>query len=175
MEKVQKEIRSINKNKNYIEEHDLVNLEYFKAVVKETFRLHPPLPLLIPRESVKKSSIDGYDILPKTTISINLWALGRDPEVWTDANLFLPERFMGSSKSFLGQDFEMIPFGAGKRMCPGINFGVLNMELVVANLLYTFNWKLPINVKKEDINTEVKLGITMHKKNPLSLIANKVG
>ncbi|XP_057527276.1 cytochrome P450 71A1-like [Amaranthus tricolor] len=173
MEKVQKEIRSVSQNKSYIEEDELVNLQYFKAVLKETFRMHPPLPLLIPRESIKRSTIDGYDILPKTTISINLWALGRNPESWTDPNLFIPERFLGSSQNFLGLDFDMIPFGAGKRICPGINFGVVNLELVLANLLHFFNWKLPMGLNKEDIDTDVQLGITMHKKNPLCLIANK--
>lgn len=121
MEKVQQELRNAIQNKGYVEEDDLSNLEYFKAVVKETFRLHPPGPILIPRESLEKNTIEGYDILPNTIISLNLWAIGRDPEFWDDPDSYKPERFLGSSVNFLGHDFQFIPFGSGKRVCPGLN------------------------------------------------------
>lgn len=171
MEKVQNELRSSIQNKDLLVENDLANLEYFKAVVKETFRLHPPGPILIPRESLQKNTIAGYDILPKTIISLNLWAIGRDPEFWDEPDSFKPERFLGSSVNFLGHDFQLIPFGAGKRVCPGLNLGVAVLELVVANLLYTFDWELPNGLKREDIDTEVQLGVVTHKKTPLCLVA----
>lgn len=174
MEKVQQELRNAIQNKGYVEEDDLSNLEYFKAVVKETFRLHPPGPILIPRESLEKNTIEGYDILPNTIISLNLWAIGRDPEFWDDPDSYKPERFLGSSVNFLGHDFQFIPFGSGKRVCPGLNLGVAVLELLVANLIYSFDWELPKGLKKEDIDTDVQHGVVMHKKNPLCLVAKPI-
>ncbi|KAL2892866.1 Cytochrome P450 83B1 [Bienertia sinuspersici] len=173
MDKVQQELRNTIQNKRYVEENDLSNLEYFKAVVKETFRIHPPGPILIPRETLEKSTIAGYDILPKTIVALNLWAINRDPEFWDDPDSFKPERFLGSSVNFLGHDFQLIPFGAGKRVCPGLNLGVAVLELIIANLLYTFDWDVPHGLKREDIDTEMQVGVVTHKKNPLCLTANK--
>lgn len=171
MKKVQDEIRKATLNKGYIAEDDMPKLEYFKAVVKETFRLHPVGPLLLPRETNKKTSIEGYDIRPKTIVYVNAWAIGRDPECWKDPEMFVPERFLGSSIDYKGNHFELIPFGAGRRLCPGLQLGVANFELALANLLYSFDWELPAGVNKEDIDTDVLPGLTMHKKNPLCLVA----
>ncbi|XP_074282510.1 cytochrome P450 83B1-like [Silene latifolia] len=173
MRKVQEELRNAARNKGYITENDLTNLEYFKAVVKETFRIHPGTPLLVVRETQKKCTIEGYDILPGTLVFVNVWAIGRDPESWRDPEIFKPERFLGSSIDFKGQDFELIPFGAGRRICPGMLLGLANSELALANLLFSFDWELPDGVTKEDIDTDTLPGITMHKKNSLCLQARK--
>ncbi|XP_074306945.1 cytochrome P450 83B1-like [Silene latifolia] len=173
LKKVQEEIRNVGQNKGYIGEDDLKKLEYFKAVVKETFRLHPAVPSLIIRESIRKATLNGYDIKPKTLVYVNVWGIGRDPALWEDPEVFKPERFMGSSIDFRGQDFELTPFGAGRRICPGLALGVANLELPLANLLYSFDWELPIGLKAEDIDTKVIPGITMHRKNPLCLVAKK--
>lgn len=173
MRKVQDELRNLIRGKNFIDEDDLPKLTYLKAVVKETFRFHPAAPLLIVREAIQNCSIQGYDILPKSLLLVNVWAIGRDPEIWDKPETFMPERFLGSSVDFKGQDFELIPFGAGRRMCPGMLIGIANLELALANLLYSFDWELPIGVKKEDIDTDMIPGITMHKKNPLCLVAKK--
>ncbi|CAO2815734.1 unnamed protein product [Amaranthus hypochondriacus] len=173
MKKVQNELRTTIGNKGYIVEDDLSKLKYLKDVIKETFRLHPATPLLVPRETLSKTIVEGYDILPGTIVTINIWAIGRDPTLWNEPNLFKPERFMESSINFLGQDFELIPFGAGKRVCPGMQFGVVGLELLLANLLYFLNWKIPNGLKEKDIDTDVKFGVVMHKKNPLYLVANK--
>uniref|UniRef100_A0A803LVV9 Cytochrome P450 n=1 Tax=Chenopodium quinoa TaxID=63459 RepID=A0A803LVV9_CHEQI len=127
MKKVQEELRGAIQNKGCILEGDLPMLKYFKAVVKETFRLHPPAPLLVPRETIQKINIEGYNILPKTTVIINAWAIQRDPEYWKDPEMFMPERFMhmGSSVELKAHDFmSMIPFGGGRRICPAYNFGL---------------------------------------------------
>ncbi|XP_021759825.1 cytochrome P450 83B1-like isoform X2 [Chenopodium quinoa] len=174
MKNVQEELRNVMQHKGCINNSDLVGLEYFKAVVKETFRLQPATPLLIVHETIRKSTIEGYDILPKTLVYVNAWAIGRDPENWSDPEKFMPERFLGSSIDFKGYDFELIPFGAGRRICPGIHLGVANMELALANLLYYFDWELPSGVKKEDVDNDTFPGITMHKKNPLCLLAKKI-
>ncbi|XP_010670976.1 6,7,8-trihydroxycoumarin synthase [Beta vulgaris subsp. vulgaris] len=173
MKKVQEEIRNVVQNKDFVDKNDLPKFKYFKAVVKETFRLHPAAPLLVAHESVKKTTIDGYDILPKTLVHINIWAIGRDPKLWKDPEKFMPERFFETSIDLKGSDFELLPFGAGTRMCPGLNLGIVNMELALANLLYSFDWEIPDGLTKEDIDTDVLPGIAMHKKNPLCLVAKE--
>lgn len=173
MRKVQDELRSLFRNKSFIEENDLIKLEYFKAVVKETFRLHPAVPLLVVHETLQKCTVQGYDMLPETLVFVNAWAIGRDPASWKDPEVFMPERFLGSAIDFKGQNFELIPFGAGRRMCPAMLMGATSFELALANLLYSFDWELPIGVNKEDIDYDVLPGLTMHKKNPLSLVPKK--
>ncbi|MCD7472202.1 hypothetical protein HAX54_013210 [Datura stramonium] len=171
MKKVQEEIRkSIRKKGNILNEDDIQNLPYFKAVIKESFRLYPSVPLLLPRESMKKSTLQGYEIQPGTIVHVNSWAIARDSEIWENPEEFIPERFLHNNVDYKGQDFELIPFGAGRRGCPGITLGITSMELALSNLLYAFDWELPYGMKKEDINTDVRPGITMHKKNELCLI-----
>ncbi|KAK4356807.1 hypothetical protein RND71_022417 [Anisodus tanguticus] len=170
MKKVQAEIRESVGKKSIVNEDDVQNLPYFKAVIKETFRLYPPVPLLVARETMQKSILEGYEIKPKTIIHVNSWAIARDPEIWENPEEFIPERFLNSSIDFKGQDFELIPFGAGRRGCPGIALGVATVDLMLSNLLYAFNWELPCGMKKEDVDMDVLPGITMHKKNDLCLV-----
>ncbi|XP_031119561.1 cytochrome P450 71A1-like [Ipomoea triloba] len=174
MNKVQSEIREHVGKKDRIDEEDIQELLYFKAVIKETLRLYLPAPLLVNRETLSKCTLDGYEIKQNMLVIVNGWAIARDPEYWENPHEFYPERFLDTSVDYKGQDFEFIPFGAGRRICPGIALGVASAELGLANLLYAFNWKLPSGLKKEDINTNVAPGITMHKKNPLCLVAKKV-
>ncbi|CAK8575113.1 unnamed protein product [Lathyrus sativus] len=170
MKKVQEEIRNLKSNKDFLEEHDIQNFPYLKAVIKETLRLHLPAPLLVTRESREKCTISGYNIPAKTILYVNAWTIQRDPKVWKNPNEFYPERFLESSINFNGKDFELIPFGAGRRICPGISMAVASLELILANLLYVFDWKLPHGLM--EIDTEMLPGITQHKKNPLCLVAN---
>lgn len=170
MKKLQKEIRDLVGAKGSVSEDDLPKLSYLKAVVKETLRLYPPAPLLIPREALDKCTIQGYTINPKTVVYINAWAIARDEEYWENPNEFMPERFLNCSVDVVGRDFQVIPFGAGRRGCPGIQMGLVNVEILLANLVYSFDWELPQGMKIEDIDTEVLQGITMHKKNPLCLV-----
>ncbi|XP_047326160.1 cytochrome P450 71A1-like [Impatiens glandulifera] len=176
MNKVQEEVRSIkheNQGYCYILEDDLDKLIYLKAVVKETLRLHPPAPLGVPHLATQTCNIKGYKILKGNIVYMNLLAIGRDPEYWENPEEFWPERFLESAKNidFRGQDFGFIPFGAGRRGCPGLNLGVIIVELALANLLYQFKWELPHGMKNEDIDSELRPGITMHKKNDLILMA----
>src|ERR1044072_2531702 len=119
-EKVQAEIREAFKGKKTIDETFLHELSYFKSVIKETMRLHPPIPLLLPRECREPCMIGGYEIPVKTKVIINAWAIGRDPNHWFDAEKFIPERFDDKSLDFKGNNFEFTPFGAGRKMCPGM-------------------------------------------------------
>ncbi|PNX55068.1 cytochrome p450 71a26-like protein, partial [Trifolium pratense] len=120
MHKLQDEVRTVVGNKPRVTEEDLVNLNYLKAVIKETLRLHAPIPLLVPRKCMEDIKLDGYDIAAGTQVIINAWAIARDPSSWEQPLEFKPERFMTSSIDFKGLDFELIPFGAGRRGCPGV-------------------------------------------------------
>ncbi|KAI5391550.1 hypothetical protein KIW84_076386 [Lathyrus oleraceus] len=175
MKKVQEEIRSVGRKKDFINEDDIKNFPYLKAAIKETLRMNLPSPLLVQREAREKCTLSGYEIPAKTILYVNAWAIQRDPNFWKNPDEFYPERFLESSLessiNFTGQDFELIPFGAGRRICPGITMGVAFLELVLANLLYAFDWGLPDGLKKEDIDYEMLPGITQHKKNPLCLVA----
>ncbi|KAH9718028.1 cytochrome P450 83B1 [Citrus sinensis] len=172
MKKVQEEIRSlVGGKKSFVDEDDVQELHYHKAVVKETMRLQPPVPLLVPKETIEKCTIDGYEIPAKTLVYVNAWAIGRDPEAWENPEEFNPERFIDRSIDFKGQNFEFIPFGAGRRICPGMHLGTANVELALANLLYKFDWEMPPGMKNQDLDFDVLAGIAVHKKNYLFLLA----
>ncbi|KAL7092451.1 hypothetical protein ACP275_12G165400 [Erythranthe tilingii] len=170
MKKLQKEIRDLVGGKGKVNEDDIPNIPYLKAVIKEALRLYPPAPLLL-RQTLEKINIEGYTIPPKTSIFINAWAIARDPEHWENPNEFSPERFLNTDAADVtGQDFRVIPFGSGRRGCPGMAMGLAMVELAVANLVYAFDWELPNGMKKEDIDTQVLPGLTMYKKFPLCLV-----
>ncbi|KAJ7960900.1 Cytochrome p450 [Quillaja saponaria] len=170
MLEAQSEVRRVFDKKGFVDETEFHELKYLKAVVKETLRLHPPLPLLLPRESSERCEINGYEIPAKTKVIINAWAIGRDPNCWTEAEKFKPERFLDSPIDYKGTDFEYIPFGSGRRICPGITFGMANVELPLAKLPYHFDWKLPNGMKPEELEMKERPGITLKRKGYLCLI-----
>nr|KYP31997.1 Cytochrome P450 71D11 [Cajanus cajan] len=170
MKKTQAEIRQVFNLKGCIDEICVNELKYLKSVVKETLRLHPPLPFLFPRECRQSCEIDRYDIPVKSKVMINAWAIGRDPNCWTEPERFYPERFIDNSFDYKGSNFGYIPFGAGRRICPGGNFGIINVELCLAFLLYHFDWKLPVGMKSEDIDMTEEFGLTVSRKDELYLI-----
>ena len=170
MKKAQEEVREVFSKKGSIDETGVIEMKYLNSVVKETMRLHPSLPLLLPRESRKKCEINGYEIPAKTRILVNAWAIGRDPRYWTDPESFIPERFLDSFVDFKGNNFEYIPFGAGRRICAGMSFGVINVEFPLALLLYHFDWKLPNGMKQEDFDMTELFGATLKRKDALKLI-----
>ncbi|CAI0435327.1 unnamed protein product [Linum tenue] len=176
MEKAQEEVRQVvGRDKGFVDEQDVKQLPYLKAVVKETMRLQPPAPLLI-RESNEDCILGGYTIPPKTVVHVNVYAIGRDREIWgDDSEEFRPERFMEKSvdDNKKGLDFDMVPFGGGRRMCPGMHMGLAIVHLTLANLLYGFDWGMPVGMERQDLDMEVILGLTMHKKNALCLMARK--
>ncbi|KAL7138867.1 hypothetical protein ABFS83_09G011300 [Erythranthe nasuta] len=174
-QKVQQEVRQVAKGKTKVEETDLPKLAYLKLVIKESLRLHPPAPLMIPRETTEKCTIDNkYEIPAKTRVLFNASAIGMDPEYWENPERFWPDRFLNRQVDFRGQHFELLPFGAGRRGCPGINFSMPLVELALANLLFRFDWKLPEGMSAEDVDMEEAVGITMHKKIPLVLVASSM-
>jgi cytochrome P450 len=170
MYEAQAEVRRVYDIKGYVDNTELHQLKYLKSIIKETMRLHPPAPLLIPRESRERCQINGYEIPPKTRVVINAWAISRDQRNWVEAESFKPERFLNSTIDFKGTDFEFIPFGAGRRMCPGMAFALPNVELPLAMLLYHFDWKLPNGMKNEEIDMTETFGLTVGRKHDLCLI-----
>lgn len=170
--KAQKEVREIGQGKARVEETELPKLSYLKQLIKESFRLHPPAPLLVPRETTEACIVDGkFEIPAKTRVIFNATAISTDPRVWENPNEFLPERFENSRIDYRGKHFELLPFGAGRRGCPGINFSIPVVELALANLLFCFDWKLPDGISPQDVDMVEAIGITMHKKTPLRLVA----
>ncbi|KAK9062923.1 hypothetical protein SSX86_020113 [Deinandra increscens subsp. villosa] len=170
MKKAQAEVRQVLKGRQKIHESDVQGLEYLKLVIKETLRLHPPLPLLVPRECREECEIGGCRIPIKTKVIINAWKIARDPDYWIDPESFIPERFSESRISMMGTDFEYLPFGAGRRMCPGSLLGLANTELPLAMLLYHFNWELPDGAKPEDLDMSESFGASLKRKNDLLVV-----
>ncbi|MFS7917541.1 putative costunolide synthase [Helianthus anomalus] len=168
MKKVQAEVRAMAKG-NTIEEADIQNMHYLKMILKETFRLHGP-PLLVPRLCREDCMVDGYDIPLNTRILINAWACGTDPDSWEDPDSFIPERFESGVISYLGSEFELVPFGGGRRICPGISFGVGIIENALANLLFHFDWELPNGLKPHELDLTEAIVISNLPKNPLQVV-----
>ena len=170
MKKAQEEIRTCIrvKQNEKIDEEDVDKLQYLKLVIKETLRLHPAAPLLLPRETMSQIKIQGYNIPPKTFLVVNTWSIGRDPKHWEDPEEFIPERFIDSPADYKGQSFEMLPFGSGRRMCPGMASAIATIELGLLNLLYYFDWELPEEGTVVDMEEDGN--ITVVKKVPLELL-----
>jgi cytochrome P450 len=145
MKRLQDEIESVIGQNGEVKESNLGTIKYLHCVVKETMRLYPAVPLGVPHESVEPVTVGGYCIPKKTTVMVNLWAIGRDPNVWGEyASTFKPERFMEDGHINLTDqsDFSMIPFGSGRRGCPGASMAIPTIELALAQLLHTFDWRV---------------------------------
>jgi len=171
MKRAQEELESVVGLDCLVEESMLPHLQYLQSVVKETLRLYPPAPLLLPHESMEHSTVGGYQIPQKTRVIVNAWAIGRDPLVWEEANVFKPERFLGSRIDVKGQDFGLIPFGSGRRGCPGISLALCMIQLGLAQLLHCFDWYLPEGITPQNLDMSEAFGITMPRAVHLHAIA----
>ncbi|PON96765.1 Cytochrome P450, E-class, group I [Trema orientale] len=167
MRKAQEEVRRVVGIKSKIDEGDIAQMEYLKCVIKETLRLHGPV--LITRESTIATKLEGYDIPAKTRVLINAWAIQRDPRMWERSEEFVPERFVNNPVDFKGHHNQFLPFGMGRRACPGIIFAMAEIEYVLANLLYWFDWKLP-GQTEQNLNMSDIFGLVNHKKVNLRLV-----
>ncbi|CAD5179912.1 unnamed protein product, partial [Musa acuminata subsp. malaccensis] len=175
MRKLQEEVRETVGEKGKVTEKDINGMNYLKLVIKETLRLHPPVPLLLPRECRETCEVLGYQIPEKTRVFVNVWALGRDPRYWDSPTEFEPERFesRNSMVDFKGTNFEFLPFGAGRRICPGMSFGLKSIELSLASLLYNFDWELPSGNEgmPQELDMSETFSITCRRKSDLCLRA----
>ncbi|CAN6300480.1 unnamed protein product [Urochloa humidicola] len=150
---------------------DLGDLCYLRMVIKETLRLHPAAPLIL-RASQENCQIMGYDIPRGSSVFINAFAVARDPRHWDDAEEFRPERFESSKLDYKWTDFEFIPFGAGRRQCPGALFATTTIELTLANLLYHFDWALPDGADPKTLDMSEVFGITVRRRSNLRMLAS---
>ncbi|KAJ1289839.1 hypothetical protein BS78_02G195700 [Paspalum vaginatum] len=154
----------------WVTEKDIPSLPYVDAIVKETMRLHPVAPMLVPRLSREDTTVAGYDIPAGTRVLVSVWSIGRDPELWEAPEEFMPERFLGSKLDVKGQDYELLPFGSGRRMCPGYSLGLKVIQVSLANLLHGFEWSLPDGLTKEELNMEEIFGLSTPRKFPLEAV-----
>ncbi|KAG6528705.1 cytochrome P450 71A1-like [Zingiber officinale] len=172
MQKLQDQVRSVaGGGGKMVKEEEICQMPYLKAVIKETFRLHPPVPLLLPRELLEDCPVQGYNIPKKTRLFVNAWAIGRDPKCWEAPLEFWPERFMDGAIDFTGVDLRFIPFGAGRRICPGLNFAVASLELALANLVHRFDWELPAGLSREEFGMEEVAGLVVGREGRLHVVA----
>ncbi|KAH7867569.1 hypothetical protein Vadar_001823 [Vaccinium darrowii] len=155
---------------NAIRESDLPHLPYLEACLKETLRLHPPGPLLLPHRAIEACQVMGYTIPKGSQIFVNMWAIARDPKLWDDPLSFKPERFLSSRVDYMGTDFEYFPFGSGRRFCPGQPLASRVVPMIIASLIHNFDWVLPDNVNPAQIDMTDKLDVTMLKQEPLCAI-----
>lgn len=175
MKRAQDEVRRVVGMKSKIDVNDINQMNYLKCILKETLRVHPPAPLSIPRETSRSVILGGYYIPPKAKVFINTWAIQRDPAIWEKPEEFLPDRFINNPVDFKGQDFEFIPFGGGRRGCPGLTFGVATIEFIITNLLCWFDWSLQpsSNAQRPQDGldmSEINYSLVVTKKFPLQLV-----
>ena len=152
--KATEEIDRVIGKDRLVEERDIPQLPYINAIMKETMRKHPVAALLAPHLALEDCNIAGYEIRKGTRIFINTWSIGRNLSIWDAPEEFCPERFLGKDIDVKGQNFELLPFGSGRRMCPGYSLGLKMISSSLANLLHGFNWKLPDNMKVEDLGMD---------------------
>nr|GMD80212.1 cytochrome P450 CYP82D47-like [Ipomoea batatas] len=166
LEKIRAELDISVGRERHVNQCDLNNLTYLQAVVKETLRLYPPSPLLLPHESIDDCMVSGYYIQKGTRILVNVSKIHRDPDFWSNPNVFRPERFLSEHKEIdvRGNHFELIPFGSGRRMCPGISLGLQVVELTLASLIHGFDLK---RISDEPIDMTEGIGLTNMKATPL--------
>ncbi|KAK1558799.1 hypothetical protein Q3G72_006816 [Acer saccharum] len=169
MKKVQEELTEVVGIDGSVDEFHLPKLQYLDAVVKETMRLHPALPLLVPRSPSQSTIVSGYTIPKGSRIMLNVWAIHRDPQLWDNPLEFRPERFLNNSEKFdyLGNNFQYMPFGSGRRVCAGIPLAERMLMFLLASFLHSFECKLPNDTK---LDLSDKLGIVMKKLKPLVVI-----
>ncbi|KAK2997946.1 hypothetical protein RJ639_026334 [Escallonia herrerae] len=169
LKRIQDELDAHVGKDRQVNESDINNLVYLQAVVKETLRLYPAGPLPGQREFTEDCTVGGFHVPKGTRLMLNLWKLQRDPKVWSNPTEFRPERFLTTHKDVdaKGQHFELIPFGAGRRLCPGINFGLQMLHLVLATLLHSFELSTLVDAP---VDMTESTGLTNIKATPLEVL-----
>lgn len=168
LSKTKTELRTVlGQNKALPEELDISKLPYLQAVIKETFRYHPPGPFIARQKDENELEISGYVVPKKALILINVWAIGRDSRIWKNPDSFEPERFLDRE---IEQNFELIPFGGGRRICPAQPLANRMVHLMVATLIHNFDWKL----ENEEVDLNDKFGLSLQKALPLKALPIKL-
>nr|XP_043622720.1 cytochrome P450 Tp4149-like [Erigeron canadensis] len=170
MKKLQTEVTKIAKGRSMISEDDIQEMHYLKAVIKESLRLHPPVPVLIPHQSREDVKVMGYDIAKGTQVMVNVWAIARDPSIWEEPDKFNPDRFLNSSMDYRGFDYEYLPFGSGRRGCPGTEFAMATSEVVLANIVLKFDLTMPNERRPVELDMDGAPGLSVVRKSHLLLV-----
>ncbi|KAG9441729.1 hypothetical protein H6P81_017583 [Aristolochia fimbriata] len=169
LQKVREELDTVI-GKKPLRESDLPNLPYLHAVVKETLRLHPPVTFLLPHRAMETCEVMNHTIPKDCQLMVNTYAIGRDPKTWDDPLSFVPERFINSDVDYQGNDFHYIPFGAGRRICPGMSLATRVVRLILASLIHTFDWSLPDGMHPDELDMNDKFGLALLKDVPLVVV-----
>lgn len=168
LRRAQAEMDEVVGRNRRLEESDIPNLPYLRAICKESFRKHPSTPLNLPRVAAQACEVDGYYIPKNAKLLVNIWAIGRSSKVWAKPLEFDPERFMpggeGAKVDPGGNDFELIPFGAGRRICAGARMGVVLVQYMLGSLVHAFDWELPPGT---DMDMSETFGIALQKTVPV--------
>lgn len=173
LKKAQQELDEVVGLERRVEETDFENLTFLRCCLKETLRLHPPIPLLL-HETAEDAVVAGYFIPAKSRVMVNAWAIGRDPASWDDPETFRPARFLEQGvPDFKGNNFEFIPFGSGRRSCPGMQLGLYGLEMAVAHLLHCFNWELPDGMRPSEMDMSDIFGLTAPRATRLVAVPTK--
>ena len=173
LKKVQQELSNVVGLERRVEESDFEKLTYLKCSLKEALRLHPPIPLLL-HETAGDAEVSGYYIPKKSRVMINVWAIARDKNSWDDPEAFKPSRFLKQGvPDFKGSNFEFIPFGSGRRSCPGMQLGLYALEQAVAHLCHCFTWELPDGMKPSEMDMSDVFGLTAPRASRLIAVPSK--
>ncbi|GLT71620.1 hypothetical protein SLA2020_436230 [Shorea laevis] len=170
LRKARAELEKVIGKARQVQESDIACLPYLQSIIKETLRMHPTTPLLLPRRAAADVEICGFTVPEGTQVLVNAWAIGRDPSIWEMPSSFIPDRFLGSEIDVKGTHFELIPFGGGQRVCPGLDLSLRMLHIMLGSLINCFDWKLEDGVTPESMNMEEKFGITLQKADPLRAI-----
>ncbi|KAG9149552.1 hypothetical protein Leryth_014329 [Lithospermum erythrorhizon] len=168
--KIEDELAQVIGRGKVVEEADIERLPYLSCVVKETFRLHPAGPTLIPRKAEQNVDISGFRVPKGSRLLINAWAIGRDSSFFEDSEIFWPDRFLKSNIDVRGHDFELIPFGSGRRSCPGLPLAYRMVPVMLGSLLNSFEWKLQSGITQEQLDMVEKDGVVLQMEKPLQAI-----
>lgn len=176
LKRAQRELDTVIGVDRLVEESDIPKLPYLQAVVKEAFRMHPALPVSIPHQATQASNVMGFSLPADTRLILNIFAIHRDPSVYNKPDAFNPQRFVEHPEvnhTSAYDSYELMPFGAGRRICPGLNVGNGLVSLLLAHLLHSFDWSLPQGHTLEALDmSESSSSLTVNMKTPLRLVAH---
>ncbi|XP_059653671.1 cytochrome P450 98A2-like [Cornus florida] len=170
LQKAQEELDRVIGFERVLTESDFPSLPYLRSVVKESLRLHPPTPLMLPHRANANVKVGGYDIPKGSIVLVNVWAVARDPTVWKNPLEFRPERFFEEDVDMKGSDFRLLPFGAGRRVCPGAQLGINLVTSMLGHLLHHFSWAPPNGLKPEEINMGASPGMVTYMSTPIQVV-----
>ncbi|KAK1372020.1 Cytochrome P450 hydroxylase [Heracleum sosnowskyi] len=174
MQKLREELNKRIGGEGSLEEAEILEIPYLQFVLKESMRLHLVSPFLLPRKTMTNVKLNGYIIPKNTPVMINAWAIARDSDSWQNPTKFTPERFLSSEIEYKGQNFSFLPFGSGRRICPGIRLAERVMGLILMSLVSQFDWKLPNNMLPKDVDMDDTFGVLSQKATPLLLIPTTI-